>query len=267
MYNGLLWVLETCILSKSLLLSLLLSLVIMQLFREVPFCILVCMIYAFWHTLWLFLSLNAATAIIAEHSYFIWKEQPSTSSKPIKMSFQTFFSSAAFQNIQNAIKELDEGHTDVAAAVVKIALDNRLCKFSIFQNEIVIPLPYNPLKPSKFHNTFPSWLLWTMYVFLCQSSCGLMVIFIIVSNYLHDQRDSTPSYLPICLFLGPHLVRSSVKGLSILYTPAMLYYSVTRGFNSFTLVECKANMLNSLVMSWNLYINVHANLGCGKTDN
>jgi hypothetical protein len=73
--------------------------------------------------------LNTATCIIAEHSYFIWKNQPSESSRPLKISFQTFQSSPAFKNIQNVIKELDEGHPGVAAALVKIALDNRLCKF------------------------------------------------------------------------------------------------------------------------------------------
>ena len=95
------------------------------------------MLYSFWY-LWLFLSLNTATAIIAEHSYFIWKEQPSKSSEPVKISFHTFQSSAAFKNIQNGIKELDEEHTDIAAAVVKIALENRLCRFSAFQHNFVI---------------------------------------------------------------------------------------------------------------------------------
>jgi hypothetical protein len=87
----------------------------------------------------LFLSLNTATAIIAEHSYVIWRQQPSMSCEALKISFCTFQSSAALKNIQNAIKELDEEHTDVAAAIVKIGLDNRLCKFSIFQQNFVIP--------------------------------------------------------------------------------------------------------------------------------
>ncbi|EDR10098.1 uncharacterized protein LACBIDRAFT_325699 [Laccaria bicolor S238N-H82] len=71
-------------------------------------------------------SLCIATAIIAEHSYFIWKKQPSKSAEPIKKSFHMFQSSAAINNIHDAIKELDEGHRDIAAALVKIALDNRL---------------------------------------------------------------------------------------------------------------------------------------------
>jgi len=100
----------------------------MQLFRKVPFCVLVCIFHPFWYTLWLFLSLNTATAIIAGHSYFIWKYQPSKSSEPLKISFDTFQSSAAFKNIQDAIVNLDGEHTDVAAAIVKIALDNQLCK-------------------------------------------------------------------------------------------------------------------------------------------
>ena len=133
-YTGLLWALITCILSKLVFLpSFWFSLVIIQLSREVPFCVLVCMLYHFWYTLWLFLSLNTATSIIAEHSYFIWKKQPSASSRPLKISFQTFQSSAALKNIWNVIKELDERHTDVAAAIVKIALDNCLREFYIFQ--------------------------------------------------------------------------------------------------------------------------------------
>jgi len=67
-----------------------------------------------------------ATAIIAEHSYFIWKKQPSKSCEPLKKSFHAFQSSSAFKNVQNAIKGQDKGHTDVAAAIAIIALDNRL---------------------------------------------------------------------------------------------------------------------------------------------
>jgi len=100
----------------------------MQHFRKVPFCVLVWIFHPFWYTLWLFLSLNTATAIIAGNSYFIWKYQPSKSSKPLKISFDTFQSSAAFKNIQDAIVNLDGEQTDVAAAIVKIAVDNQFCK-------------------------------------------------------------------------------------------------------------------------------------------
>ena len=127
--TGLLWALTTCILSISVFLpTFLLSLVTMQLFRKVLFCVLVCIFYPFSYTLWLFLPLNTATAIIAGHSYFIWKQQSSKSSEPLKISFDIFQSSAAFKNIQNAIENLDGEHTDVTAAIVKIALDNHLCK-------------------------------------------------------------------------------------------------------------------------------------------
>ena len=119
------------------LLSLLHSSVTIQLSREVHFCVLVCMLYPFWY-LQLFLSLNTATAIIADHSYFIWRQQPSNSFEPLKISFHTFQSSAAFKNIQNAIKEMDEKSTEVAAAIMKIALDNRLCRFLVFQQNFVI---------------------------------------------------------------------------------------------------------------------------------
>ena len=104
-----------------------------------PFCVLVCLLYSFWHTLSRFLSLNTATAIIADHSYGIWRQKPSKSSELVKLSFHTFQSSAAFENIQNAIKELDEKSTEVAAAIIKIALDNRLCRFSLFQQNLVMP--------------------------------------------------------------------------------------------------------------------------------
>ena len=57
----------------------------------------------------------------------------------VKLSFHTFQSSAAFENIQNAIKELDEKSTEVAAAIIKIALDNQLCRFSLFQQNLVMP--------------------------------------------------------------------------------------------------------------------------------
>jgi len=102
-----------------------------------------------------------------------------------------------------------------------------------------------------------------MYVSSCQLFCGLIDIFIIGFKFFTWSEGFNSLLYPICLFLGPHLVRSSVKGLSILHTPTMLYYNVT-GFNSFALVECKANMLNSLVMSWNLYISVHTNMSCRK---
>ncbi|KIK01816.1 hypothetical protein K443DRAFT_98032, partial [Laccaria amethystina LaAM-08-1] len=82
-----------------------------------------------------------ATAIISGHSYLSWKQQcfNSTSSKHLKTSFDNFKSSPAVANIWNAIKELDQGDTDVATAIVKIALDNYLCKFSIFQQTSMIP--------------------------------------------------------------------------------------------------------------------------------
>jgi len=130
--------------------SFLLSLVIIQLSRKVPFRLLVCMLYPFSHTFWLFLSLNTATAIIAGHSYFIWKQQPSKFPELLKISFHTFQSSPAFKIIQNAIKNLHEGHTDVAAAIVKIALDNCFCKFPIFQKNFVILLSYIHFSPINF---------------------------------------------------------------------------------------------------------------------
>jgi len=61
-----------------------------------------------------------------------------------------FQSSAAFKNIQNAIENLDGEHTDVVATVVKIALDNQLCKSLIVQQKFVIPFSYTHFSPVHF---------------------------------------------------------------------------------------------------------------------
>ena len=160
-----LWAPTICILSISVFLPLfLLSLVIMQLFRKVPFCVLVCILYPFWYTLWLFLSLNTATAIIAGHSYLNWKQQSSESSEPLKISFDMFQSSAAFKNIQNAIENLDGEHTDVVATVVKIALDNQLCKSLIVQQKFVIPFSYTHFSSVNFTTHFlHGFFEWCMF--------------------------------------------------------------------------------------------------------
>ncbi|KIJ99531.1 hypothetical protein K443DRAFT_102106, partial [Laccaria amethystina LaAM-08-1] len=73
--------------------------------------------------------LSIATAIIAEHSFFIWKQAPSKSPNPFKISFDKFKSSAAFYNIQNPIQRVDQANTEVVSEIVKIALDNCLREF------------------------------------------------------------------------------------------------------------------------------------------
>ncbi|KIJ96012.1 hypothetical protein K443DRAFT_107911 [Laccaria amethystina LaAM-08-1] len=73
------------------------------------------------------------TAIIAEHSYFMWKQKPSASSVPFKLAVQKFNSSADLKKIKTAIE--DASHLkikDQKHALVKIALENCL-------RELLIP--------------------------------------------------------------------------------------------------------------------------------
>jgi hypothetical protein len=73
-----------------------------------------------------------ATAIIAEHSYFLWKQKPSVSSAPFKLDVQQFNSSADLNKIKTAIEEVSHFKTkDQKHALVKIALENCLCEFLI----------------------------------------------------------------------------------------------------------------------------------------
>ncbi|KIK05687.1 hypothetical protein K443DRAFT_90872, partial [Laccaria amethystina LaAM-08-1] len=70
------------------------------------------------------------TAIIAEHSYFLWKQKPSASSALLKLAIQKLNSSADLKKIKTAIEEASHVKTKHQKhALVKIALENRLCKF------------------------------------------------------------------------------------------------------------------------------------------
>ena len=70
------------------------------------------------------------TAVIAEHSYHLWKQKPSTSSAPFDLAIQKFNSSADLAKIKIAIKEASQLKTDdQKQALVEIALENRLCEF------------------------------------------------------------------------------------------------------------------------------------------
>ncbi|KIK00320.1 hypothetical protein K443DRAFT_100608, partial [Laccaria amethystina LaAM-08-1] len=72
------------------------------------------------------------TAIIAECSYFLWKEKPSVSSAPFKLAVEKFNSSADLNKIKTAIEEASHFQTqDQKHALVKIALGNCLCEFLI----------------------------------------------------------------------------------------------------------------------------------------
>ncbi|EDQ99136.1 uncharacterized protein LACBIDRAFT_317562 [Laccaria bicolor S238N-H82] len=67
------------------------------------------------------------TAIVAEHSYFLWKQNPSESSAPFKLAIEKFNLSADLAKIKTAIKEASHLETnDQKYAFVKIALENRL---------------------------------------------------------------------------------------------------------------------------------------------
>ena len=73
-------------------------------------------------------------AIIAEHSYFLWKQKPSKSSAPFELAIQKFKLSVNVANIKTAITEASQLKTkDQKLALVKIALENRLRKFLNFQ--------------------------------------------------------------------------------------------------------------------------------------
>ncbi|KIJ96992.1 hypothetical protein K443DRAFT_681891, partial [Laccaria amethystina LaAM-08-1] len=67
-----------------------------------------------------------ATAIIAEHSFFLWKQKPSTSTAPFKLAIQKF-NLIDLQNIKTAIEEASHlKMKDQKDALVKIALENCL---------------------------------------------------------------------------------------------------------------------------------------------
>ena len=74
-----------------------------------------------------------ATAIIAEHPYFLWKQKPSASFAPFELAIHKLNSFSDLKKIKTAIKEVsylkmkDQKHTPV-----KIALKNCLCEFLIF---------------------------------------------------------------------------------------------------------------------------------------
>ncbi|KIJ90636.1 hypothetical protein K443DRAFT_116341, partial [Laccaria amethystina LaAM-08-1] len=74
-----------------------------------------------------------ATAIIAEHSYFLWKQNPSASSAHFKVAVQKFNTSADLNKIKTAIKASHFKTKHERHALVKIALENCLCEFLIPQ--------------------------------------------------------------------------------------------------------------------------------------
>ena len=97
-----------------------------KLLRTLPFYLLVC-ILSFMTIVSYLLFYCSVTAIISEHSFFLWKHQPSASSAPFELAIQKFSSSADLAKIKTAIKEASQLKTkDQKQALVNIALDNRL---------------------------------------------------------------------------------------------------------------------------------------------
>ena len=73
----------------------------------------------------------SVTAIITEHTYFLWKEKTVGSSAHFKLAIQKFNLLANMTNIKSAIEGAAHFTTeDQKHAVVKIALENRLRQFS-----------------------------------------------------------------------------------------------------------------------------------------
>ena len=98
--------------------------------RTLPFCVLVCILSFMTIVSWL-LFYCSVTAIIAEHSFFLWKQKSSKSSAPFELAIQKFNSSADLAKIKTAINEASQLKTkDQKQALVNIALDHRLCEFS-----------------------------------------------------------------------------------------------------------------------------------------
>ena len=72
------------------------------------------------------------TAIIAENSFFLWKQNPSESSAPFELAIQKFNFSADLATMKTGIEEASQLKTkDQKQALVKVALENRLCELLI----------------------------------------------------------------------------------------------------------------------------------------
>ncbi|KIK00533.1 hypothetical protein K443DRAFT_100224, partial [Laccaria amethystina LaAM-08-1] len=71
-----------------------------------------------------------ATTIIAEHSYFLWKQEPSVSSVPFQLAVQKFSMSVDLKKNKAAIEEASHLKAkDQKHMLVKIALENCLVSF------------------------------------------------------------------------------------------------------------------------------------------
>lgn len=71
----------------------------------------------------------SATAVIAEHSFFLWKQNPSVSSAPVQLAITKLNSPVHLTKIKTAIKMVSHLEAqDQKHALVKIALENCLCE-------------------------------------------------------------------------------------------------------------------------------------------
>ena len=88
-------------------------------------CVLSCLTTLSWPVFF-----HSATTIIAECSYFLWKEKPSASSAPFKVAIQKFNMLADLKKIKTVIEEASHlKPKDKKHVLVNIALENCLCEF------------------------------------------------------------------------------------------------------------------------------------------
>ena len=86
-------------------------------------------VLSFLSTLSQLLFYCSATAIITEHSYFLWKQKPSASVVPFRLAIQKFNLSVDLKKIKTAIQEASVLNTkDQKPALAKIALENCICE-------------------------------------------------------------------------------------------------------------------------------------------
>ena len=101
--------------------------------KKLPSYVFVCVL-SFLTTLSKLLFYCSATAIIAEHSYFLWHQKPSASSAPFKLAIQKFNLFVDLKKIKTAIGEASQLKIqDQKHALAMIAEKNCLCELLIFR--------------------------------------------------------------------------------------------------------------------------------------
>ena len=139
----------------------------------------------------------SVTAIIAEHSFFLWKQKPSTSSAPFELAIQKFNLSADLPTIKTAIKEASQFKTrtrDQEQALVKIALENRLCEFLICQvfKFLLSFILFSFINVLKHLSTIP----WMQYMFLLAATMmHFCLLFSKIDNVIMSFQPSQGLYI------------------------------------------------------------------------